>query len=124
MVPAVWERVVGREVPRVNALLKDYACRPVQGEVYPGLVPRKGGATRGVVYTDLNSRDLRRLDEYEGREYRRLQLSIWLEDGRCLPAWAYITRAASSNRLSDDAWLLEDFIRRDLTAYLSELANS
>jgi gamma-glutamylcyclotransferase (GGCT)/AIG2-like uncharacterized protein YtfP len=80
----------------------------VRGELYilgeyPGLVPRRDATdlVRGEMYeisADRLESTLRVLDEYEGlgagapvpHEYRRELVTVTLDDGRRLQAWAYI----------------------------------
>lgn len=80
----------------------------VRGELYslgdyPGLVPRSDATDliKGEVYeikNDALERTLQVLDDYEGlgpedplpHEYRRELVTVTLDDGRQLEAWAYV----------------------------------
>jgi len=121
MVPVVWERVVGRQLDNVTAILPGFACYRVRGECYPGLVPREGAHTPGVVYAGLSRADLLRLDSYEGAQYRRVRARACLADGRTQSVWVYVTQARYRSRLSGHAWSLTGFVENDLKKYLTRL---
>jgi len=121
MIPAVWQRVVGRGASACDALLKNYERRRMQGKAYPGLVRKAGAQTRGVVYQQLNEHDLRRLDRYEGRQYKRVRVSVCLSDDNVVCSWCYVTRARYTNLLGREYWSLRDFVDNDLQTYLRRI---
>ena len=85
---------------------------------YPGLVPGEGtGWVKGDIFK-VGPGQLRALDEFEGlsageiegSEYRRVEVPVWLEDGRGnepLLAWAYrwIGPIEERNRVLSGDWL-------------------
>ena len=98
--PAVRRRVLGRTLsPRTQrpALLFDYTREHVAGRPYPMLVAHPGAVVDGVVARGLTTRDLARLDAYEGSEYRLAPLAV-LSGGRRVIAMAYM---AAPGILSD-----------------------
>jgi len=58
--------------------------------------PFRGERVPGAVY-DISDRDLRRLDSYEGypRDYSRLNVTVYNEDGEPIQAIAYIKAGQS-----------------------------
>lgn len=49
----------------------------------------RGDKVRGAVY-EISEADLRRLDQYEGKEYSHLNVTVFNEDGDAVPAVTYI----------------------------------
>ncbi|WP_455234420.1 gamma-glutamylcyclotransferase, partial [Thiogranum longum] len=90
-------------------------------KAYPGLVRKAGAQTRGVVYQQLNEHDLRRLDRYEGRQYKRVRVSVCLSDDNVVCSWCYVTRARYTNLLEREYWSLRDFVDNDLQTYLRRI---
>jgi len=121
MVPAVWARVVGRQLDNVAAVLPGFASYRIRGECYPGLVPREAAQTPGVIYAGLNRADLLRLDSYEGAQYRRVRAQARLADGGTQSVWVYVTQARYRSRLSGHGWSLPGFVENDLQKYLTRL---
>ncbi len=93
------------------AVLDGYRRAPVVGEQYPGMVPASGGRVRGVLYLDLPESAWPRLDAFEGGQYRREQVRVRLEDGRCEAAWAYVFRVEHVHRLAAGEWDFERFMK-------------
>jgi len=64
--------------------LYGYERFPVKGHVYPGLVrcgsgnisKNKNAYTDGILLTDLNFREMQRLDWFEGDEYERIDVRV------------------------------------------------
>ena len=121
MVPAVWLKVIGREVEAADAVLHGFVRRRVRGRCYPGLSPKPGGQAQGLLYSGLSARDFGRLDRYEGSEYRRLLLPVSLQSGKRERAWCFVTRKACRGALCRDGWSLQEFVGTHLGAYLRAL---
>ena len=54
-----------------------------------GIRPIRGGKVLGAIY-EVSEEDLKRLDRYEGSDYRRLSVKVNDEDGECIEAVTYI----------------------------------
>jgi gamma-glutamylcyclotransferase (GGCT)/AIG2-like uncharacterized protein YtfP len=121
MVPPVWKQVVGRHSPRVDAVLKNYASRCVQGACYPGLVPKPGARTRGVVYLGVTQKDLWRLDRYEGQQYKRVRVPVCINTDDTISAWCYVMQARYLGRLSGQSWSPQVFAKEHMQAWLRNL---
>jgi hypothetical protein len=114
----VWLRVVGRPAEGVDALLEHFAVRRLRGACYPGLLPKPGARTRGILYRGLSEQDIGRLERYEGRWYERRLLPVCLASGDREMAWCFVTRKPCRRRLSPEAWSAEHFVRTHLKTYL------
>jgi gamma-glutamylcyclotransferase (GGCT)/AIG2-like uncharacterized protein YtfP len=121
MVPAVFQRIVGRALPGRDALLPGYRRCAIRGKCYPGVAARPGERTAGVLYEGLEAAELRRLDDYEGRLYRRIQVSVEVGDGEALAAWCYVMHPRHRHRLIARDWSVEEFRHRSLKSYLARI---
>ncbi len=94
MDPKIRFRVLGRTIPSAwvrPAWVMGFVRQPVLGRSYPMLVPRPRGRVRGQVIRNLSPRDLARLDAYEGEEYVRSPIWVWLASRRKIWARTYLT---------------------------------
>ena len=68
--------VTGFSFRGVRGVLRDYHRGTIRGEVYPGIVPRRGEVVEGLVYRDLPEEAWKRLDAFEGEMYCRTDVGI------------------------------------------------
>jgi gamma-glutamylcyclotransferase (GGCT)/AIG2-like uncharacterized protein YtfP len=61
---------------------------------YPGAVlsDQPGEWVPGELYQLQNLSILSTLDEYEGSEFERVQITVSLDDGQALETWAYLKK--------------------------------
>lgn len=102
-------RVAGGGFGFKSAVLNDYVRRTVRGEVYPGIVARKGESVQGVVYFGLTAAAVDRLDRFEGNLYRRSGVVVNAGHGAAIEAQAYIIENRFVYRLSESEWHFEAF---------------
>ena len=119
MLPEVMQSIIGRSLRPRPAVLPGYRLYSIKRAVYPAVLPEKGAEVRGVVYRGLRLADIRRLDAFEGREYRR-KACVINSAGRGLSAWVYVYREAYRARLGEAGWSLARFRRRHLHDYLRQ----
>lgn len=124
MEPAVLTAVTGQQFPSRPAVLRGYDRYRVRGTVYPGVLPEPGTATRGVVYDQLDTDTVARLDAFEGALYDRLRLHVEVDDtpatGSQITAAVYVIRPTARARLSPDRWDFLEFRRLHLATYLEQ----
>ncbi len=84
-------RLLGREVKAVPARLPGFVKVSVPAFPYPALARAPCQTTEGQLLLGLTPEDLKRLDRYEGREYRRALCSVWAQ-GKRVRAWVYLWR--------------------------------
>ncbi len=82
----------------------------MSGEVYPAIIAQPGGAVDGVIYFDVSSAAMARLDRFEGDLYQRAEVAVISDAGECMTTQTYVITADSIHKLSDDAWSYEDFM--------------
>ena len=118
MFDPVWSRVVAGRYEKFGATLRGYERKGVRGEVYPVVVP--GGAeshVRGIVYLDVSTADLARLDRFEGESYFRKAEQV--DAGKTvLPAEVYVLKEEYYGVLSPQEWDPEAFRASGIHAFL------
>lgn len=107
MFPEVWQRVVRGHYCFAPAAVDGYARFAVAGETYPGMVARTGAAVSGVLYFDVDERDIAALDTFEGEDYRRETVRVVLDDGSSAEAGAYLYLLPQ--KLLESPWNPEHF---------------
>lgn len=113
--PRLAARIIGHTVPSLPARLNGFRRARWRGRSYPGIWPRPDAAVNGQVLQLRHRRDLRRLDHYEGPDYRRHRLRVRSAAGDVM-AWVYLPRAGEPAAAGD--WDLENFQRTRLRHYL------
>lgn len=119
-VPAIFQHVMGRLIEGQPATLQGYARYRVSARAYPAVVAQAGGCVQGLVYAGLSSRELGRLDAYEGELYERQLLPLSTHSAR-VDAHVYVFRSDQRHRLSSQPWDLELFTRDHLAQYLERI---
>jgi gamma-glutamylcyclotransferase (GGCT)/AIG2-like uncharacterized protein YtfP len=107
MFPQVWERVVRERYRSAPATVGGYGRFSVVAETYPGMIAQPDSSVRGVVYFDVDTRDVAALDAFEGDDYRRDSVIATLETRESVMVDTYIY--VVPQRLSDRAWHPEAF---------------
>jgi len=85
--PEIQKRIVGRELSGQKDFLSGYDLSSViiEGVVFPCAIPSRNGKVSGMVY-QITIDELVKVDDYEGKEYRRKKVS--LSSGH--DAWVYV----------------------------------
>ena len=107
--PVILHEVAGVWLTGEPAVLDDYACYVVRGEVFPGIYPQPGATTSGVVYNGLGVVHLQKLDVFEGDIYERRRVCVSNAAGNPLQTWTYVVAAQHRHRLTRETWNREEF---------------
>ncbi|NMG65034.1 gamma-glutamylcyclotransferase [Azoarcus indigens] len=102
--------VAGLVLEYEAAILHGHRRHPVRGEAYPGMVPAAGAHVAGVLYRNVPSTALARLDAFEGEQYLRLQVKVELADGRIEDADTYVFRPEFAHLLVAGEWDFDGFL--------------
>ena len=136
--PEVLRAVTGRRLAGRPATLDRFVRRGVTGELFPAVVEANDGdSVRGLLYLELDERDWRTLDRFEGALYERCAVIVRCESGvRPGPssrapspaadechAFTYVLGETSRHRLGPDAWDEESFAREHLAALVARIAS-
>lgn len=115
----IMHRVAGQCRKVSSALLPGYCCLTVKNETYPGIMPAEGCSVPGCVYEGISDAALERLDRFEGEMYRRVMVTVVLDDQSTQNVFAYIVKNKFRDSLSDEIWDLESFLSEGKTAFLA-----
>jgi gamma-glutamylcyclotransferase (GGCT)/AIG2-like uncharacterized protein YtfP len=119
MFPSVMKAVTGREFSSETARVQNYARFKVKGESYPGLTPLEGAVTEGVLYTDVDTLSVSRLDHFEGEIYERTEIPAHTLEGESLTAQTYVIKAQYRDHLSSEEWDPKHFEKADLFEFMN-----
>lgn len=125
MFEPVWQAVVGRACPAEAACVSGFQRLRMRGESYPVALPATSEhQISGRLYCNLGRRDLLRLDRFEGRAYRRLQVSACLnaEGAEPKPAFIYVLAPGARHRVLNEPWQPEQFRQYHLLQVLREVS--
>ena len=105
MYDLVWSRVVAGTYERSEAVLQGYDRKGLRDEVYPVIVPSSPHSQiEGIVYCDVTSSDLARLDKFEGEYYFRKTEPVILSDMTELSAETYVLKEEYYSIISPKDW--------------------
>lgn len=116
----IWNRVVKRHYEKQKAVLPGYRRLSVKGENYPGLVKSFNSSVEGVIYFAVTAQDIKRLDKFEGRYYRKIPVTVVCEDGREHNAKAYVFNRRYRRRLSGSPWDPLRFQAQQLSRFITK----
>ena len=100
----VWNRVVQHRYEKQPAVLQRYKRLSVKGKTYPGLVKSFNSKVEGVVYFDITAQDIRRLDKFEGKYYRKMPVKVLCANGYKVSARAYVFNRRYRRLLGTSKW--------------------
>jgi gamma-glutamylcyclotransferase (GGCT)/AIG2-like uncharacterized protein YtfP len=127
----VLETILGRVPRSLPAVLEGYQVHGVLGESYPAVTPlREAGIAQnasvsGLFLIGLTAEELRRLDAYEGPQYRKLVDRILLVPySLSVDAYVYVWNASANDlfTLPEGRWDIHDWIRRHEKAFCADCA--
>jgi len=114
----VRQAVVGRPLPVETATAAGFVRVFIAGRTYPMLLPKATGRVGGVLTPPLEDAALRRLNAYEGPEYRLRPITVETATGT-VTAHAYFCRhgVAAGRR----EWRFEDWLRREKRSWVPRI---
>lgn len=116
--PDVMEAVTGRRFAGCEAVLEGFARELLAERPYPGLAPRPGARTTGVLYDGLDVRAFELLDLFEDDFYARRALDVSGDDGRVVRAEVYVVEETHVSLLTGAPWSRTRFAARHLPGFL------
>jgi len=115
----IWNRIVKRRYDKQSALLPGYKRLAVKGESYPGLVKSFNSSVEGVIYFNVTAQDIKRLDKFEGRYYRKVPVTVISDTGHLHKARAYLFVRHKRNLLAHKPWDPVHFQAHHLHKYIA-----
>ena len=114
MFKPVWSTVVVGSYHQFDATLSGFVRRSILHEDYPAIVPDRIASTvKGVLYIDISSADLKRLDEFEGSIYSRQLVQVGTVDN-VYTADTCVMKPEYRHLLSDTAWEPAEFLKNGI----------
>lgn len=113
MDPEIMAQVSGSTCRSRKATLHQFVRKTVRGEVYPAITMQQGSSVDGVVYFNVSTAAVERLDKFEGFLYERTETAVICDDGKCVEIHTYIIRTGYAHQLSDIDWSYEKFLSND-----------
>jgi len=110
MCGSIMREVSGFDLPAVPGTLKGYCRRSVKGELYPAIMPYRGGCVEGVIYRCVPGLAWERLDRFEGEMYVRKRVRISLSEGTAFPAATYVVQPGFEHCLGRSDWDFGEFL--------------
>ena len=105
MFDKVWSRVVAGSYERREAILQGYERKSLRDEVFPVIVPSAvSSQVPGILYLDVSTADLARLDQFEGELYFRKTERAITPDMAAVPAEVYILCEEYYGLISPGEW--------------------
>lgn len=125
MFDPVWSGVVNGSYDRYEAILQGYERKGVRGEVYPVIVPSPAPSqVQGIVYLDVSSSDMARLDLFEGEYYFRKTEQVVTLDMTILPVEIYVLKEEYYAVIAPDEWDAEYFSTTGIHLFMQSYMNS
>ena len=103
------------------ASLPGYARYLIKDQVFPGIVSAINDSVDGIVYHDIDTTALQRLDEFESNVYERKEVLVTLENNQQLTAYTYVMSREYEYLLTNRAWDIEVFNKKHLAIYLKRI---
>ena len=118
MFKRIWSEVVHGDYQRYPGAVSGFVRLSIQHEHYPALLTGPlSSKVEGVVYLDISSADISRLDEFEGSIYDRRDVQV-MTDNNIYAAQAYVLKDSYRNLVSDREWDPEKFQNEGIHQFL------
>jgi gamma-glutamylcyclotransferase (GGCT)/AIG2-like uncharacterized protein YtfP len=104
MDPAVWARVAREPGRTERAVLPGHEARRLCGVSFPGLVEVSGCETPGLLYREVSTEALARLDAYEDDFYLRVPREVVTESGGRVMAEVYLVAPEHRGVVLEQRW--------------------
>lgn len=99
----------GTSIKMMPATLQGYKRYRLQGRDYPGVVASANDSVQGKLVFDLDSSAIKKLDNFEGFEYARREITAVGEDGGTYTASIYIFLDTHLLEKEAGEWRFDEF---------------
>ncbi|KAL3699645.1 hypothetical protein R1sor_017667 [Riccia sorocarpa] len=126
LAPEVLKAIISRVPPSAPAVVPNFHCYRVTGQLYPAVRPRDGDEVTGKVLFGLTQQELTLLDDFEDIDYKRQVVKPTLLDKRpdqtdiSLPVQAYMYIWAKEDESLQGDWDYEEWRQNYLAEFLSK----
>jgi hypothetical protein len=117
----VWDAVVGKEYLHIPAVLSGFSRRKVSGQPYPCVIESAAdNMVYGKLYLDVECRDVRLIDTYEGDSYKRIIEQCRTIEGSTINAYVYVFREEWRHLVENSPWDPAEFSTVTLQDFISD----
>ncbi|MCU4674878.1 gamma-glutamylcyclotransferase [Catenovulum sp. 2E275] len=120
MYAPVWQTIVAGNYHSEPACLDGFIRYGVKNEEYPVVKPNPQAQTQGLIYFNVNSQDLTRLDIFEGEYYQRQTKNLVLAKGETIQADCYILKPDYYDISDNLDWSIQKFEQVGLQNFLAK----
>jgi len=118
MFERIWSHVVQGNYEHQTGTLSGYVRRCIANEKYPAILPGlKSSKVEGVLYHNISSEDVIRLDRFEGSFYIRKPVSIHTDED-IITADTYVLNDSYKHILTVKEWDPERFEKEGIEIFL------
>jgi gamma-glutamylcyclotransferase (GGCT)/AIG2-like uncharacterized protein YtfP len=110
MCPEIMERVAGLRAVSRPATLHHFQRSRLYHLDYPGIFALKDARVLGILYLDLPTPALQRLDDFEGDQYTRQVVDVELDDGQRHSSMTYVLQAHCQTLVTGEEWDFAAFL--------------
>lgn len=103
-------KVAGCQSDFSSACLNNYFRSNIRDKEYPGITARSGTMVTGVLYLNLSSEAIQRLDVFEGELYQRHFVEVVTEHQGAIEAMTYVIKPQYRDLLTDEEWSFDYFL--------------
>ncbi len=105
-------QAAGQQTHFTTATLKNFFCSKIRDREYPGIIPQAGTIVSGVLYYNLESEAIHRLDVFEGDMYQRKNVDVITDTKGSTKAMTYVIKPQHIDLLTGEEWNFEDFLTK------------
>lgn len=98
MAPETIKVITGQPLQGTPAYITGYQRFQVKNKNYPGII-KSDGIVHGLLYSNVSPESIAKLDLYEGSEYNREKVEVFLVPTSQLTAWCYLYKEELTNNL-------------------------
>jgi gamma-glutamylcyclotransferase (GGCT)/AIG2-like uncharacterized protein YtfP len=106
----IFSKVAGCQAEFTEATLYNFFRSKIRSREYPGIIPRPETSVPGILYFNLSSQALERLDAFEGELYLRENVQVMTEHRVFVSAMTYVIKPQHRDILTDKAWSYNEFL--------------
>jgi gamma-glutamylcyclotransferase (GGCT)/AIG2-like uncharacterized protein YtfP len=127
MVPEIWRAVTGlpEKAKPISVILNGYQRRKVAGADFPAIIASENvdDIVHGLVFENITAEVFNRLDRYEDKFYRRVEVTVEPCNTSTPPlsCQTYVVPESARHMLSSESWDLDWFKKHALDRYLAAL---
>lgn len=118
MFEPVWRHVIGAyDSPPAPAIVSGYQRFRVQGGLYPAVIESAADHLPGMLYSGVSDEQLALLDAFEGRDYKRREVTVTLSASVQVRAGIYVF--LRPEMLDRQPWDPDAFEREHINDFLA-----